>query len=100
MDMVTLLLQMLSGAVGGNTIASQLKTTDLGSLGNTLAGLIGGGLGSQILGGFLGLGATGLGGAETGGPDLANILGHFATAAFGGGLMTLAMSWVTRAVAR
>jgi hypothetical protein len=102
MDMTTLLLQMLSGVAGGHIIANQVKSTDLGSAGNSLAGLIGGGMGSQILGSLAGLGTglgTGLGASDAGGPDLANILGQIATGGIGGGVLTSIMSWLTRSTA-
>ncbi|MFN0217896.1 MAG: hypothetical protein ACKVP4_03665 [Hyphomicrobium sp.] len=49
MDIVTLIIQLLSGAAGGNIAGAILKNISLGTLGNSLAGIIGGGLGGQIL---------------------------------------------------
>ncbi len=49
MDILTLLIQLISGAIGGNVAGSLQKNISLGTLGNTLAGLIGGGIGGQIL---------------------------------------------------
>ncbi len=50
MDFVPLLLQVISGALGGNVAGHLLKSLSLGLLGNTLAGAVGGGIGSQIAG--------------------------------------------------
>jgi uncharacterized membrane protein YeaQ/YmgE (transglycosylase-associated protein family) len=49
MDIVPLLISLLSGAVGGNVAGAALKDQSLGTLGNSLAGIIGGGAGSTIL---------------------------------------------------
>ena len=47
MDIVTLLVQLISGALGGNVAGSLLKNLSLGTVGNSLAGIVGGGLGGQ-----------------------------------------------------
>ena len=49
MDMVSLLISLLSGAVGGNVAGAALKDQSLGTVGNSLAGILGGGAGSLIL---------------------------------------------------
>ena len=50
MDLVTLIISLISGAVGGNVAgAASSPDKNLGTLGNTIAGLIGGGLGDFIL---------------------------------------------------
>ncbi len=48
--LINLIIQLISGAVGGNVVASAAKNIDLGTLGNSIAGAIGGGVGGQILG--------------------------------------------------
>jgi len=53
MDWTTLLLQAVSGAVGGN-IAAVNKTRNLGPLLNTILGVVGGVGGGQLAGGTLG----------------------------------------------
>lgn len=49
MDISTLLVQLVSGAIGGNVAGAAMKKNSLGTLGNSLAGIIGGGIGGQIL---------------------------------------------------
>ena len=49
MDIATLLIQLISGAVGGNVAGGLLKNLSLGTLGNSIAGIVGGGIGGQIL---------------------------------------------------
>ena len=45
--MEQLIISLLSGAAGGNIVGKLLKNLDLGPLGNSIAGIIGGGLGSH-----------------------------------------------------
>lgn len=54
MDVVSLLIQLASGIAGGNVAGSAMKNLSLGTLGNSLAGLVGGSLGSAILTSALG----------------------------------------------
>jgi len=44
-----LITSLLVGAVGGNIGGTLVKKISLGLIGNSLAGIIGGGMGSQIL---------------------------------------------------
>jgi uncharacterized membrane protein YeaQ/YmgE (transglycosylase-associated protein family) len=53
MDITSLLIQLVSGAVGGNIAGMGLKKYSLGTLGNSIAGILGGGIGAQILGPLL-----------------------------------------------
>ncbi len=57
--MESLIISLVSGAVGGNVAGAVLKKFNLGLLGNSLAGIVGGGVGGQLLGM---LGAGGLDG--------------------------------------
>ena len=71
-----LIIQLISGAVGGNIIGALLKKFSLGILGNSIAGLVGGGLGGQLLGGMLGGGMGGeIAAAGAGGGVLMVIIG-------------------------
>jgi len=49
MDIITLIINLISGAVGGNIAGALLKDQSLGTLGNSIAGILGGGLGGVIL---------------------------------------------------
>jgi uncharacterized membrane protein YeaQ/YmgE (transglycosylase-associated protein family) len=49
MDIATLLIQLISGAVGGNVAGGLLKNLSLGTVGNSIAGIVGGGVAGQIL---------------------------------------------------
>ena len=56
MDM-NLIIQLIAGALGGNAGGAMLKNLNLGTAGNSIAGILGGGLGGQILGMLGGAGA-------------------------------------------
>jgi hypothetical protein len=56
---VGLIIQLVSGAVGGNIAGAALKQYDLGSVGNSIVGVIGGGVGAQIIGALVGGGGEG-----------------------------------------
>ena len=48
MDLTSLIIQVISGAIGGNAAGTAAKDMSLGPLGNTIAGALGGGVGGQI----------------------------------------------------
>jgi uncharacterized membrane protein YeaQ/YmgE (transglycosylase-associated protein family) len=49
MDIMSLFVSLLSGAVGGNVAGALLKDKTLGALGNSIAGILGGGVGATLL---------------------------------------------------
>ena len=75
--LISLIIQIISGAIGGNVAAGAAKNIDLGTIGNTIAGAIGGGAGGQLLGMLIPLLANS---AST--PDIGSIIGQAA----GGGV--------------
>lgn len=64
--MIHIIIGLLSGAVGGNLAGSLLKKFSMGTLWNSVVGIIGGGLGSQLLG-MLGIDIGGIPGILAGG---------------------------------
>jgi len=78
--LIPLIIQLISGAVGGNIVGSLLKNLSLGTAGNSIVGILGGGLGGQLLS-LLGIGAAG------GGMDLAGIIGSILSGGVGGGVL-------------
>ena len=83
MDFTSLAIQLISGAVGGNVAGAALKKMSLGTVGNSIVGILGGGLGGQILG------MLGMGGAEAaaGSLDMSSILTSVAGGGAGGGVL-------------
>ena len=45
MDITSLIIEAVSGAVGGNVAGAAMKENSLGAMGNSIAGIVGGGLG-------------------------------------------------------
>ena len=98
MDIVTLLIQLVSGALGGNVAGSLLKNLSLGTLGNSLAGFVGGGLAGQVLGSALNLPAA-VGGAS-GALDPMAIITQLLTGGAGGGTLMAIIGMVRSAMAK
>lgn len=96
MDLISLLLPFFSGAAGGNLVGGVLKNFNLGSLGNSLAGLVGGGVGSLILGNLLGMPMP-TAGAD---PDGAALLGQILGGGAGGGVLTIIVAILQKMLAR
>jgi hypothetical protein len=72
--LMPLIIQLISGAVGGNIIGAVAKKLSLGVLGNTVAGLVGGGLGGHFLGDMLNAGMAGEVGAAAGGGGILMVI--------------------------
>ena len=79
---IGLILQLIAGGVGGSVAGAALKQYDLGTIDNTIAGVVGGGWGAQIIGVLVGGGAAGAG---AGGLDIGSIIGQIASGGVGGG---------------
>ena len=81
MNIISLIIQAISGAVGGNVAGAAMKENSLGTLGNSIAGIVGGGLGGTILQMIMGTAAAG------GGLDLQSILANVAGGGVGGAIL-------------
>lgn len=95
MDIVTLLIQLISGALGGNLAGALFKNISLGTLGNSLAGIVGGGLGGQIIGSLLNLP-----GVSTDLLDPMAILGQVASGGVGGTIVMAIIGFLRSVLAR
>ena len=80
---IDLIIQLLSGAVGGNVVGAVAKNLNLGWLWNSVAGIAGGGIGGQLLGPLLGATI----GAAKGGLDPMAILSSVISGGAGGGVL-------------
>jgi uncharacterized membrane protein YeaQ/YmgE (transglycosylase-associated protein family) len=58
MNLTALLVQLIAGALGGYAAGNVSKEMNLGTIGNSVAGALGGGVGGQILFAILGLSGT------------------------------------------
>ncbi len=88
-----IIIQLISGAVGGNIAGSLMKKDSLGTVGNSIAGILGGGLGGQLLG-LLGLSTGG------GGLDVGSIIGSVAGGGVGGGVLMAIIGLIKKALAK
>jgi hypothetical protein len=97
---ITLIIQAIAGAIGGNAISGIVKNIDLGPLGKTISGAIGGGLGGQILAALIpALGGAAAGGAVTGsGFDIGVFAGQLAGGGITGAIVTFVVGLVKNAI--
>ena len=91
--LISLIVQLLAGAIGGNVAGTALKDYSLGMLGNTITGAIGGGILGQVLQALL----PSL--AGTGGLDVGALLGQIAGSGAGGVILTVIAGIVKSAMA-
>jgi uncharacterized membrane protein YeaQ/YmgE (transglycosylase-associated protein family) len=92
---VELIINLLSGAVGGNIAGGLMKNLSLGTLWNSVVGILGGGLGGQILGM---LGVAGSGDASS--MDLGSIIGSMGGSAVGGGVLLAIVGAIKKAISK
>ena len=86
-----IIISLLSGALGGNLAGKLLSKFSMCPLWNSIVGILGGGIGSYLLG-MLGMD---LGGAEM---NLTNILGYVAEGGVGGGALMAIIGAVKNAM--
>ena len=91
-SLLPLIIQLVSGAAGGNVAGSLMKNFSLGTIGNSIVGILGGGIGGQLLG-MLGL-------ASGGGMDIAGIVGSVASGGVGGGVLLAIVGLVKNMMGR
>jgi len=82
MNIISLIIQLISGAVGGNVAGAAMKESSLGTLGNSIAGIVGGGRSGKLLQMVMGTAAAGGGGL-----DLQSILANVAGGGVGGAIL-------------
>ena len=92
-SLLPLIIQLISGAVGGNVAGALFKNLSLGTAGNSLAGIVGGGLGGQLLS-MLGVATT------TGGMGIESIIGNLAGGGVGGGVLMAIIGILKKALAK
>ena len=81
-----LVIQARAGGVCTNVAGELLRKYDLGTVGNTISGILGGGLGAQVVGAL----ASGAGTDPLrGGLDIGLIVGQTLSGALGGGVLMM-----------
>lgn len=94
-----LIIQLISGAVGGNVAGGLMKNASLGTALNSVVGILGGGIGAKVLG-MLGMGGAAAVGATAGGIDIASIIGQIAGGGVGGGVLLAVVGIVKNMLAK
>jgi hypothetical protein len=91
--LISLIISLLSGAGGGNLAGMLFKNISLGTIGNSIAGIVGGGIGGKVL-------AMLLPALMGGGLDIGSILGQVAGGGVGGGALMWIIGMVKQALAK
>ena len=94
MNILSIVIQLIAGAVGGNVTGKVLKELDLGPVGNSIAGIVGGGIGGQAFG-LLGFGSGG-----GGSMDIGSLLGSVVLGGAGGGMLLTIVFFIKTSRAR
>lgn len=93
--MMALIIQLLSGAAGGNLAGSLMKDASMGTLWNSVAGILGGGLGGTLLSMISpDMGAA----AASGSMDISSILSSVAGGGVGGGVVMAVIGMIKKAM--
>ena len=92
MDITSLIVQLVGGVAGGNAVGKGVPNVDLGPLGNTIAGAIGGVGGGQILQMLIPMLAGG-----SGGLDVGAIVGQLVGGGAGGAILTAVVGLIKNA---
>jgi hypothetical protein len=94
---VSLIIEIIAGVLGGNAMGASAKTLNLGTPGNSVAGAIGGVVLGQILS-YLGIDpGTAAASAGFAGLDLGAILAQLVGGGAGGALLTLVVGLIRNA---
>jgi hypothetical protein len=83
------IIQLVAGAVGGNVAGNAMKQFDLGTVGNSIAGIVGGGIGGQLLSMVLGTSSS-----SGGGLDIGSIVAQIAGGGVGGGVLIAIIGFI------
>lgn len=90
-SLLPVLINLAGGAVGGNVAGAAMKDKSLGTIGNSIAGIVGGGIGGQLLN-ALGVAVT------TGGADLSSMAGSAGGGGVGGAVLIIIVAIVKKAL--
>lgn len=89
MELLPLIIQLISGAVGGTALGAAAKNLSLGTAGNSIVGALGGLGGGTLLGGLMAGGGemAAAAGEAAGGADIGALIGQVGSGAVGGGVL-------------
>jgi hypothetical protein len=92
--LINLIIQLIAGAVGGNAVGAGMKNVDLGTLGNTIAGAIGGAGGGTLLTALLPILQN-----AAGNVDIGTMLGQAVGGGVAGAIVTAIVGIIKNAMA-
>lgn len=99
MDILNLIISLISGAVGGNVAGAALPEKNLGTLANSVIGLLGGGAGDFILKALGILASAGAAGATAEhGLDIGSLLANIGVSGVSGGVLTAIITLIKSAI--
>jgi hypothetical protein len=81
--LVNLIIQLVSGAIGGNVVGASARNADLGAVANSIVGAIGGGAGGQLLTALIPMLA-----GDGGNMDIGALVGQIAGGGVAGAILT------------
>jgi len=87
------IISLIAGALWGNVAGKVLKNYSMGTLWNSVVGILGGGLGSYLLG----LVALDIGGGEM---DLMGIIGTLVEGDVGGGVLMTSIGLIKKSMSK
>ncbi|MGI9435520.1 MAG: hypothetical protein ACR2Q4_11945 [Geminicoccaceae bacterium] len=88
--MLEVIISLISGALGGNIAGAVLKNFSMGTALNAVVGIVGGGLGGQLLG----LGTSPVMGAEGAGLDIGALISNVVGSGVGGSILMVVIGMV------
>lgn len=93
---INFIIQLVSGLGAGNATGAALKEKSMGPLGNSIAGIAGGGLGGLVVTLIEKFATSGV--AATSNLDFGSIIGSILGGGIGGSVLTLIATYVKRAL--
>src|SRR5262249_57811329 len=97
MNIISLIIEVISGAVGGNVAGAAMKQNSWGPIGNSIGGMVGGGLGGTILQAVMGGTAAA---ASSGSMDLGTIVSNIAGGGIGGAILMAVIGLIKNQMAK
>ena len=94
MNLISLIIEAISGAVGGNIAGAAMKENSLGTLGNCVAGIVGGGLGGILQS------VSGATAPDSGPMELTTMLSNVAAGGIGGAILMAIIGFIKNAMAK
>lgn len=94
MNIVSLIVSIISGLVGGNVAGAAMKDKSLGTAGNSVTGAIGGGIGGFIMQAMDIIGSS----AASGGMNLGSIIGNVGGSGVTGAILLIIVALIKNAM--